>query len=109
MRGVIVLLLFVLPVSVMGQGRDASPLARYAPAYEQAKYKACNTAANAAYMSPAEKEIIYILNLARMNPKLFCEMVVKPYCADGFVDVTSERHYKSLIKQMNKMQALGIL
>jgi hypothetical protein len=41
--------------------------------------KAANTAANTEYMSGNEKQVIYWLNIARMQPDLFAEMNLKPY------------------------------
>lgn len=86
-----------------------SPLANYSAAWNAAKYKACNTAGNARYMSEEERVTIYVLNLARTNPKLFCETVVKPYCEEAGIDMNSEHYYKSLVREMNKMAALSIL
>ena len=58
---------------------NSSPLGLYSPAWNDARYLTCNTAANTGYMSAGEKEVIYILNMARMNPALFANTVVKQY------------------------------
>lgn len=87
----------------------SSPLARYSSEWNADKYKACNTAANARYMSEEERTTIYVLNLARTNPKLFCETVVKPYCEEAGIEMNSEHYYKSLVRQLNKMEPLGLL
>jgi len=42
-------------------------------------FEKANTAANASYLSNSEKEFIYVVNLARMNPYFFSETVLKPY------------------------------
>lgn len=84
-------------------------MARYSDEWNAARYAACNTAAQAKYMTEEERNIIYILNLARMNPKLFCETVVKPYCEEAGIDMSSEHYYKSLVRQMKKMAPLGLL
>ncbi len=88
----------------------ASPLAKFAPEWSNARYTACNTAANARYMSGEEREAIYILNLARMNPKLFCQSVLlKAPTLLSNVDTSSEVYYKSLIARLMTMEPLPIL
>eukprot|EP01030_Chromulinospumella_sphaerica_P019949 gene19949-biopygen17680 len=84
-----------------GTTNAPSPLAAYSSEWNADKYKACNTAANARYMSDEERTTIYILNLARTNPKLFCETVVKPYCKKAGIDMGSEHYFKSLVKRYN--------
>lgn len=73
------------------------------------KYDACNTAAKARFMTTEERQMIQIVNIARQHPALFCEKVVKPWCAANNVDLSSEKYYGSLIKQMSTMQPLGLL
>jgi len=102
-------LLFIVPLQVFAQAKATSPLAQYSTEWNAAKYKACNTAARARYMTDEEKTVIYVLNLARTYPKLFCETVVNPYCASSDINVNSEHYYKSLVRQMNSMEPLGIL
>src|SRR5689334_17861013 len=60
---------------------DASPLAVFDKSWNDAVYTACNTAADAAFMNAREKELIYILNLARRYPAQFANTVVKQYPA----------------------------
>lgn len=40
-------------------------------------FSECNTAVNVDYMSPNEKDVIYILNLVRSSPALFANTVLK--------------------------------
>jgi hypothetical protein len=54
-----------------------SPLSKYSKEWDLPRYNICNTAEHVAYLSEREKEIIYVLNLARMNPKLFNRTVFK--------------------------------
>ena len=56
-----------------------SPLASYSTIWNDVKYSACNTAVNAAYLTQSEKEVIYVLNLIRSYPALFCKTVLKKY------------------------------
>ena len=75
-----------------------SPLAKYSSEYDNARYSKCNTAANAAYMSKSEKEVIYILNLIRSFPALFAKTVLKKYPAvSGYDYLNGDVYYfKSL-------------
>jgi hypothetical protein len=90
--------------------QDKSPLSWFSDKWDDAQYLACNTAAHASYMNDSEKTVIYILNLARMNPKLFCETVLRRY-----PDINSDYNYKSspyfnsLIRRLNITKPLGIL
>src|SRR5690349_13279479 len=89
---------------------NETPLSSYSAEWSDAKYLACNTAAHAKYLTNDEKQIVYILNLARMNPKLFCRTVLpKAYQISSFVDTTSETYYRSLLKEMITMAPLPIL
>ncbi len=62
-------------------GNTVSPLAQYSNEWNNHKYNKCNTAANAAYLTGSEKEVIYILNLIRTYPALFAKTVLKKYPA----------------------------
>jgi hypothetical protein len=56
-----------------------SPLSGFSSAWNDARFLKCNTAANTAYLSKEEKDIIYILNMARTDPALFANTVVEKY------------------------------
>ncbi len=89
---------------------QTSPLARFSPKWDDIKYLECNTAGTVKYMSDSEKEVIYILNLARTNPKLFCETVVKTYPEINHdYNYKTSNYFRSLIKKMTEMGAVGIL
>ena len=106
----IILLLLATSIAFGKSRNDSNPLSVYSSEWNQPKYNACNTAARTKYLSETEKEIIYILNMARMNPKLFCKTVVsKAYSISSFVDTNSEFFYKSLVKEMSAMEPLNIL
>ncbi|MDZ4794597.1 MAG: hypothetical protein SGI83_09990 [Bacteroidota bacterium] len=80
-----------------------SPLASYSTAWNDVKYLKCNTAASANYMSTAEKEVIYILNLARTNPALFANTVIKKYPAGR------SHYYSSLLDTMLVLKQVKLL
>jgi hypothetical protein len=81
------LLLFLLALPTMAfhpigssvQTENVSPLSVFSSEWNKPQYLVCNTAANTDYLSENEKTVIYILNLARMNPPLFAQTVVKAY------------------------------
>lgn len=103
------LFLFVPPQAAKKTGY-ISPLESFSKSWNNPKYKVCNTAENATYMTAPERQLIYILNLARMNPKLFCETVVKKgYKVSEFIDTSSVEYYKTLVTTLNTMQPVGIL
>src|SRR5438552_1527579 len=80
-----------------------SPLASYSSEWNDAKYLVCNTAAKANYMTASEKELIYIINLARMNPSLFANTVIKKYPANR------TQYYNSLLNTMRIQKPLNLL
>jgi len=80
-----------------------SPLAGYSPLWNDAKYLKCNTAAEIKYMTATEKEVIYVLNLARMNPALFANTVIKKY------QVSHTTYYTSLLNTMLKLKPVQLL
>lgn len=80
-----------------------SPLASYSAAWNDSKYLKCNTAAKASYMTAAEKEVIYILNLARTDPALFANTVIKKYPA------WKSHYYTSLLDTMRTLKPVKLL
>lgn len=91
-------------------GVPVSPLAAYSAAWNDARYQKCNTAASAGYLSATEKEVIYILNLARTNPSLFASTVVRQYPQkSGQPNMINSSYYKSLLLTMQKMKPVALL
>jgi len=88
-----------------------SPLAEYSSEWNDPKYLKCNTAANAGYMSASEKEVIYILNLARTNPSLFANTVIKQYPGKtGKLNLNkSNYYYSSLLDTMKSLRQINLL
>jgi hypothetical protein len=87
-----------------------SPLGNYSSQWNEAKYLNCNTAANVKYMNTAEKEVIYILNMARLNPTLFANTVVKQYPNKSGQDhLRNSDYYRSLITSFQKMKPEQLL
>ena len=92
-----------IPVSI-------SPLSEFSEQWNDPRYEFCNTAATATYMSSQEKDVIWILNMARTNPQLFCETVVKKYAAYSLNDeLEATTWYKSLVTTMTTMKPVNML
>jgi uncharacterized protein YkwD len=104
----IFLLLLFVPQSK--EPAYTSPLAVYSAKWNNARYKVCNTAENARYMTESERQLIYLLNLARMNPKLFCESVVKKGSSiSSFLDPESKQYFQTLVTTLDTLKPLNIL
>lgn len=89
---------------------STSPLSRFSQEWNDPKYMKCNTAGNAGYMSSKEKEVIYILNLLRTNPKLFGNTVVKKYPEYSHNDnLRKIPEFKSLLKTLQNVRPLPLL
>lgn len=89
---------------------NSSPLSRFSQEWNDPQYLKCNTAGNTGYMNAKEKQIIYILNLLRSDPKLFANTVVKKYpeySRNGNLRRISE--FKSLLKMLQNMRPLPLL
>lgn len=99
----LVLVSFLPPKEVPRPTSSLSPLSSYSAAWNDPKYLKCNTAALAHYMTTAEKELIYILNLARTNPALFAKTVISKY------PVRQTGYYTSLLETMLHLKPLKSL
>jgi hypothetical protein len=89
---------------------SSTPLSKFSAEWNDSKYVKCNTASSARYMSAKEKEVIYILNLLRVNPRLFASTVVKKYPEYSHnVNLRKVSEYKSLLKTLQNTEPLPIL
>ncbi len=91
-------------------GADASPLAIFDKSWNDAGYAACNTAADAAFMNDKEKELIYILNLARRYPAQFANTVLRQY--PTYINnarLAKTDHYQSLMRTMRLLPQSTLL
>ena len=87
-----------------------SPLSQFSEQWNDPQYEACNTAATARYMTDQEKDVIWILNMARTQPRLFCETVVRKYAAYSLNDeLEGTTWYKSLVTTMSSMKPVNLL
>lgn len=89
---------------------SASPLSPFSNQWNDPKYLKCNTASNAGYMNAQEKEVVYILNLVRSDPKLFASTVLKKYPErSGQASLRKTSEYKSLMNALQKMEPLPMV
>ncbi len=72
---------------------------------EEEKAKA-NTAKDCAYMLPIEREVIYVLNLARTSPKKFAEKYIRDFKRNRYM--FAER-CDSLYRQLKHMEPINAL
>ncbi len=104
------LFLALMALTASAKTNKTSPLLQYSSEWGDAKYQVCNTAANAQYLTTAEKELICILNLARVNPQLFCKTVVsQAHKISSFIDTSSEVYYKTLVNDLMQQAPLPLL
>jgi uncharacterized protein YkwD len=97
-------------IGIQQKALAQNPLAKYNAAWNNVIYKKANTAAKANYLSNAEKQIIYILNLARMNPPLFASTAVKQFPARiGDDNLSAHPDFLSLLDTLKKLKPLPLL
>jgi uncharacterized protein YkwD len=107
------LLLLLIPAWIPGftpPGTTTNPLESFDTVWKDTKYAACNTARNVKYLSATEKEVIYVLNLARLYPQQFNKTVVAKwptYIEESWL--VTNTYYTSLVTLLDKMQPVGML
>ena len=86
-----------------------NPLAIYSTEWSKEIYNNCNTAANSNYLSPEEKNLIWILNMLRQNPQLFLTSVLLNPLCDLFVKKENRNnYYNSLISTLQQLKPVKI-
>ena len=70
--------------------------------FTSAQIEAANTANEVAYLSKEEKKVFLIINLARMNPQSFNELIINykgiPNYSNSFL--TNRKYVRSLSKKL---------
>jgi hypothetical protein len=103
---IVVFTFLVISRAVAGDALS-SPLSQFSKEWDDSKYSACNTAAHVKYMSDTEKQVIYILNLIRVNPKLFRRTVLSQSPEiDQTIDTGDDEYFGSLVKKLDTMLPL---
>jgi transglutaminase-like putative cysteine protease len=86
-------------------GNSPSPLAAYSQQWNLPMFEKANTAANVSFLNATEKEFVHVLNLARMNPYLFSETVLKKFAKDNGYTFP----IVNMIEQMKYARPAGLL
>ena len=105
----VILIGLLATISLIAQ-QPKHPLAAYGAVWNEPKYAACNTATGAKYMTPAEKEVIYIMNLMRQYPQQFLNLVVKNWPDSSYRTYWKDNtYYTSLLTDLQKMKPAPLL
>lgn len=103
------LLLALFPLTGFAQ-TSTNPLSAWSAEWDQPRFASCNTAAGIPYYTAKEQELIRVLNMARLDPALFLNTVVKVYperASKGWLVNVWE--YNNLKTELGKQKPLGIL
>ena len=68
--------------------------------YTNEELNACKTAENIKYLNQTEKDVLFYMNLVRINPNKFSKKILEPYISKN--PNYSKKYYKSLLKDLNK-------
>lgn len=84
-----------------------NPLKKYAAVWADHKYDSYNTASNENYLSLEEKNVLWVLNLARAFPQQFLNTVVLNPKSEYYVKPEKRNHYfLSLMTTLKKMKPI---
>lgn len=89
-------ILFLILIPFMGRGQEV-----FTPNLDDFSSSVIQMAkANAPveYMSSDEEQVVFYMNLARMEPALFMREILKPYIV--YYDIEVDRYVKSLYKEL---------
>ncbi|MBI2281901.1 MAG: hypothetical protein HYU68_14595, partial [Bacteroidetes bacterium] len=75
--------------------------------WSSADLRIANSAKDLKELSFQEKKVIFYINLARINGKLFVKTYLKDYMDD--VKIPKNKYYKSLVKTLNEQPSLPVL
>ncbi len=82
-----------------------NPFVKYSEKYNHKKFEAAKVEF-AAYMSDDENQLIYFLNLIRIDPRLFGEAVLPKLAPDLWFVNTNSGYYKSLLRDLKSQKPL---
>ena len=68
--------------------------------FSKEEINSCKTAENIQYLSQIEKDVIFFINLVRINPQKFSVKILKPFITKN--PNYSKRYSKSLFRDLNK-------
>jgi hypothetical protein len=105
------ILLFVFQQSITAQNNNntsslnssitLNPLAKFSNQWNKLEYNNCNTAKDLKYLSSIERDVIWILNMARLNPVLFLNSVLLNPKSEVFKTPKARSfYYNSLVEDL---------
>jgi hypothetical protein len=97
------ILLFTLGLLKLGLSQE-SDLFQLWPDTTLAK---ANSGISSEFLSNSEKEVVYYINLCRINPPLFAESILTDYLKTN--DIKKDKEVKDLIKQLEETDPKEIL
>lgn len=115
MRLLLLFFIFISSTAFMSQKPvtqtdSFSPLSIFSAEWDKPEYRVCNTAGEITYLSEKEKQIIYILNMARMNPALFAKTVVMQYPDySGEARLKQSSYYLGLLEFLKNKKTMPLL
>lgn len=102
-NGMKLLLVYIIPFFLLSQeNADTIP-----SPWEKTVLEKCNTAKDIGYLSKAEKEVIFYLNLVRTNPSLFADTYLKQYVDTA--QISKNNYLKSLYSDLYAMPSVCVL
>jgi hypothetical protein len=82
-----------------------NPLAFYSAAWNAPLYNNCNTASSVTYMTKSEKNLIWTINMIRLNPLLFINTVLNnPKCSFYYMKKDKNKYFLSLVKDLQNLK-----
>lgn len=98
MRGLIFTFIFSFSIFVFGQKPEK--------VWDHETVKKANTASDAVFLTEKEKQVVFYLNLVRIDPRLFSSTYLKKYLDSTKIQ---NQYTKSLKKTLENTPAMGIL
>lgn len=86
---------------VLNNNNIVNPLAKFSNEWNKRVYSNCNTAKDLEYLTALERDVIWVLNMARINPLLFLNSVLLNPKSDVFKTPKARSYYyNSLIEDL---------
>ena len=79
-----------------------NPLSEYSPKWNDPKFHLCNTGKSVKYLSNEEKNVMWVLNMIRMDPQLFLNSVLMN--EHFYNHQKTSTYYLSLISDIKKLK-----
>ena len=81
-----------------------NPLAKFSEEWNALDYEKCNTAKDLKYLTTTERDVIWIINMVRLNPKLFINTVLLNPKSPVYKTIKQRNfYYNSLIDNLKTL------